>query len=127
MRVHNDLGPGRVTEPVPCHLEVLPDDERLDGSELETAEGVVDAEAVLAGVLRDLVKVLLDQPEERYTVRQLRREEKGTLEAPLLLHEFHVAETLRSELDSLIETVLSTIRDIDDLDDFGDQSAVEHV
>ena len=42
------------------HLEVFPHNQSLDGPELEALEGVVHHEAILARVLADLVKVLLE-------------------------------------------------------------------
>lgn len=63
--VNNDLGAGGRAEGMANDIEILPDDEGLDGSHLESMEGVVDAEAVLARVVRDLVEVALDQPAKR--------------------------------------------------------------
>lgn len=58
----DDVGAVRVAEDVASDVQVLPDDESLDGSELETAEGILDTKAVSARVEGDLVKVLLDEP-----------------------------------------------------------------
>jgi hypothetical protein len=45
----------------------------------------------------------------------------------LLLNELDVGERVGSEFDSLVETVLSSVRDIDNLDDLGEESRVEQV
>jgi hypothetical protein len=79
--------PSSVPKDVTGDVEVLPDDERLDGSHLETFEGIVDSEDELAGVESDLVKELLDQT--------------------LLLDELDVAQRVGGELDRLVESVLA--------------------
>ncbi|KAI3478310.1 hypothetical protein L1887_59786 [Cichorium endivia] len=105
---HEDvLGAVRVLEHVAHHVEVLPHDECLDGTQVERFEGVVEAEAVLASLHGDLVKVLLDEL--------------------LLLDELDVGERLCGELDGLVEAVLAAVGDVDDLDDLGLQTVVEHV
>jgi hypothetical protein len=45
----------------------------------------------------------------------------------LFLHKLDVGQTLGSELDCLIEAVLHSVRDVDDLDDLCSQSRVKHV
>jgi hypothetical protein len=59
--VDDDLLAGGVTQGVARDVEVLPYDERLDGTEVERLEGVLDTEAVPAGVLTDFVEVLLNE------------------------------------------------------------------
>ena len=48
---------GAVLEDVALDIQILPTDENLDRSHLQRLEGVLHAEAVLAGVLGDLVEV----------------------------------------------------------------------
>ncbi len=45
----------------PHRLQAFPDDERLDGAQLQPLERVLHHETVLPRVLRDLVEVLLQQ------------------------------------------------------------------
>ena len=52
---------GSVAEDVARDIKVLPDDERLDGAHLQALKRVLNAKDKLAGVKRNLVKVLLDQ------------------------------------------------------------------
>ena len=70
-----------VAENVACNIEVLPDDQSLDGTELKCLECVFDTKAVFRCILADLVEVTLDQL--------------------LLLHELDVRQRLRRQLDSL--------------------------
>jgi len=60
-RMHNDLFVGRVSQDISQGVQTLENDQRLDSSELESLEGVVDSVAVLSGVLGNLVEVLLDK------------------------------------------------------------------
>ncbi len=43
-------------------LQILPDDQRLDGAHVQTGQRVLDAEHELVGVLADLVKEFADEP-----------------------------------------------------------------
>ncbi len=70
-----------VTEDVTRDIKVLPYDQSLDGSEFEGLERVFDTKAVLARILTDFIKVLLDEP--------------------LFLNELDVCERLCSEFDGL--------------------------
>lgn len=45
----------------------------------------------------------------------------------LLLDELDVRQTVGGELDGLVETVLSSVRDVDDRDDLGDETTIKHV
>lgn len=45
----------------------------------------------------------------------------------LLLNELDIAERLRRQLDSLIETIFTTITDVDNLDNLSSQPWVEQV
>ena len=102
-------------EDISGNLQILPHDQSLDGTHLETFKGIGDTETVLAGVERNLVKVLLDQL--------------------LLLDKLDVGERICREFNSLtsqlldnasgpraylIETVFTTVRDINNLDDLGE-------
>mmetsp|Transcript_20649 Transcript_20649/g.59797 ORF Transcript_20649/g.59797 Transcript_20649/m.59797 type:complete len:297 (+) Transcript_20649:155-1045(+) len=73
-------------------LQLLPHDQRGHGAHLKPGHRVLDAEAILSGVLRYLVQEASDEP--------------------LLLNEFHILERLGCELNRLVEAVLSAIRDI---------------
>lgn len=88
-------------------LQVLKDDESLNSTELEGLECVVDTVTDAAGVLGDLLKVLSDKL--------------------LLLDELDVAESLGGELNSLVETVLASVGDINNLDNFDLKSAIEKI
>lgn len=125
--VDDDLGSVRVTEAVACDVEVLPDDEGLDGSKLESAERVLDSEAVLARVLCHLVEVLLDEPEGREQQSESLPSEGNGKSVLLLLDKLDVAERLGGEFDGLVETVLASVAHVNDLDDLGDETHVEHV
>jgi hypothetical protein len=105
--VKDDLTAVAVFENPAGDLKVLEDDQSLDGTELESLEGVLNAVANLASVLANLLKVLSDEL--------------------LLLDELDVAESLGRQLDSLVETVLTTIRNVNNLDNLGRKAAVEHV
>lgn len=123
-RVHDDLLAGGISERVSGNVQVLPDNQGLHCTHIESFEGVDNAETVLSGVEGDLVEVLLNQS--------------------FLLYELDVGQRVGSELDSLkecfstttsqyglstdlVETVLSSITDIDDLDNLGEKSGVEQV
>mmetsp|Transcript_18612 Transcript_18612/g.70402 ORF Transcript_18612/g.70402 Transcript_18612/m.70402 type:complete len:297 (-) Transcript_18612:283-1173(-) len=88
-------------------VQVLVHDERLDRAQVQSIQRVVDHEAVLAGVLVDLVEVLLQDL--------------------LLLHELDVAQGLRRQLDGLIEARLAAIADVDRLDHNAGEALVEEV
>lgn len=105
--VDNVLGASGILEGPSGNLQVLKHDKCLDSSELQRLEGVVDTVADTTGILADFFKVLSDQL--------------------LLLNELDVAKSLRSQLDGLVETVFTSVRHIDDLDNFGSQTVVEHV
>ncbi len=70
-----------VTEDVTRDIKVLPYDQSLDGSEFKGLERVFDTKAVLARILTDFIKVLLDEP--------------------LFLDELDVRKRLGSEFDGL--------------------------
>lgn len=50
-----------ISQNVSRKIQVLPDNERLDSTEFQGLEGVINTINVLAGILRDFVEVLLDQ------------------------------------------------------------------
>lgn len=114
-----------VAENITGNIEILPDDEGFHGSELEALEGVIDTETIPPSVLTNLVKVSLDEP--------------------LLLNKLDVRQRFACKLDSLytkvglditksemlaahlIKAIFTPITDINDLDDFRNQSLVKHV
>mmetsp|Transcript_5450 Transcript_5450/g.14642 ORF Transcript_5450/g.14642 Transcript_5450/m.14642 type:complete len:237 (-) Transcript_5450:745-1455(-) len=80
-------------------FEVLPNDEHLNGTELERSQCVVDSKAVAVRVLGNLVKVARDKL--------------------FLLNELDVAQGLSGQVNGLIEAVLATVRDVHDFDHLG--------
>ncbi len=105
--VENDFRARRALENPASDLQVLEDDQSLSGTSLERLQGVVDTVADLARILGDVVEVLVDEL--------------------LLLDELDVAERLASQLNSLVEAVLASVRYVNDLDDLGLQTVVEEV
>jgi hypothetical protein len=105
--VEDDLSACRALQNPASNFQVLEDNQRLSSTCLESLEGIVDTVADLARVLGDVVKVLVDEL--------------------LLLDELDIAEGLSSQLDGLVETVLASVRHIDNLDDLGLQAVVEQV
>ena len=101
------LASGAVLEHVSLNVQVLPDDEHLDRAGLERTQRLVDAEAVEAGVLGDLVEEARDEL--------------------LLLDELDVLEAVRGELDRLVEPALVAVRHVNDLEHFRLQTLIEHV
>ncbi len=96
-----------ILEDPSADLEVFEDNKGFDGTKLEGLESIFNTVANLAGILANLVKVLSNQL--------------------LLLDELDVAEGFGRQLDSLVETVITTVGHINDLDDFGLQTGIEHV
>ena len=88
-------------------FQVLEHDESLGSTSFESLESVLNTVADLATVHADLVKVLVDEL--------------------LLLDELDVAESLGGQLNSLVEAVLTTVGDIDNLDDLGLQTTIEQL
>jgi hypothetical protein len=86
----------RVLHNIPQNVQILPDYEHLNGARLKGLQSVIDTEAVLTGVLGDLVKVLADQL--------------------LLLDELDILQAVRGELNGLVEAILTAIRNIDHLE-----------
>jgi hypothetical protein len=66
-----------------------------------------------------------EEGEERVSDACTRRGKPGPL--LLLLNKLDVAQTLGGELDGLVEAVLTSVRHVDDLDDFRHQASIEHV
>lgn len=105
--VQDDLVSSGILENPAVDLQVLEDDEGLHSTELEGLECVVDTVTDASSVLGDLLEVLSDKL--------------------LLLDELDVAEGLGGELDSLVETVLASVGDIDNLDNLDLQSAIKEI
>ena len=80
---------GSIPENVTRDVQVLPYDKRLDSTQLECLERVVNTEAVLSGILTDLVEVLLNQL--------------------LLLHKLDVRQSLCCKLNRLSHDLSTTI------------------
>ena len=96
-----------VLEDPAVDLQVLEDDESLNSTELKSLEGIVDTVTDTAGILGNLLKVLSDEL--------------------LLLNELDVAESLGGQLNGLVETVLASVRDIDDLDNLDLETTIEEI
>lgn len=106
-RVEQDLTAVAVLKSPAGDLQVLEHDQSLDGTQLESLEGVLDAEADAAGIQADLIEVLADEL--------------------LLLDKLDVAERLGRQLNGLVEAVLATVRHVHHLDDLGLEAVVEQV
>lgn len=50
-----------ISQDIPCDVKVLPDNERFNGTKIESAERVINTKAVLARILADFVKVFLNE------------------------------------------------------------------
>ena len=50
-----------VSQYVSCDVQVLPDDQGLNGSQFQPLERIINAKAVFARIPTDFVKVALDQ------------------------------------------------------------------
>lgn len=105
--VQDDLRTSGILQNPAGDVQVLEDDQSLGGTELQSLEGILDTVANLAGILGDLLEVLADQL--------------------LLLDELDAAQGLSCQLDGLVETVLATVGNVDNLDDLGLQTLVEHI
>jgi hypothetical protein len=105
--VQDDFSAFRALQDPAGDFQILKDNQSLGGAGLQRLQGVVDSVADLAGVLGDVVKVLVDKL--------------------LLLDELDVAEGLARQLDGLVEAVLASVGHIDDLDDLGLQTVVEEI
>ncbi len=105
--VNDGLDAFGVLEGHSLDVEVLVDNDNLAGTEVQGLEGFVVAVAELSGVHGDFVKVLCQEL--------------------LLLDKLDVGEGLGGELDGLVEAVLSSVRDIDGLDDLGVQTVVKEI
>lgn len=106
-QVEDDILAFRVAKSVAGNFEVLKDDQSLDSTELESLEGIFETVADLAGVLANLFKVLANEL--------------------LLLDKLDVAERLSRQLNGLVEAVVTTVRNINNLDDLGLETGIEHV
>jgi hypothetical protein len=105
--VHKSHTTSWIAQHIARAIEVLPDNQGFDGTHLQALESVLDTVAVLASVLRNLVK-------------------EGRNEL-LLLHKLDIGKRIAGKLDGLVEAVLTTVRHIDNLDDLGQQTLVEHI
>mmetsp|Transcript_58487 Transcript_58487/g.102822 ORF Transcript_58487/g.102822 Transcript_58487/m.102822 type:complete len:308 (-) Transcript_58487:581-1504(-) len=104
---HALLARAHVADHKAVHCQVLPDNQRLDGTHLQGLECVLHHEAVLAGVLRDLVHVALQQT--------------------LLLHQLHVGQALGGQLDGLVETRLHAVGHVHSAQDGLGETRIEAV
>ena len=97
----------RVLHDPASDLQVLVDDQDFSSTELHCLECVFNTVADLAGVLANLLEVLANKL--------------------LLLDELDVAQGLASQFNGLVETVLATVGNIDNLDNLGLQTTIEQV
>lgn len=70
-----------ISQDIACGIKVLPDNECFNSTEFESTERIIDAEAVLARILANFVKVFLNEL--------------------LLLHKLDVRERLGGKFNSL--------------------------
>mmetsp|Transcript_4616 Transcript_4616/g.6445 ORF Transcript_4616/g.6445 Transcript_4616/m.6445 type:complete len:244 (+) Transcript_4616:88-819(+) len=93
-----DLGfiGSRILDFVSADIQIFPHDQSLDSTHFQSSQGVTNTVAILASVLGNFIKVLGDQL--------------------LLLNKFDVGENFSRELNGLIETIFTTIRNIHNLD-----------
>ncbi|KAI6766521.1 hypothetical protein HG531_011743 [Fusarium graminearum] len=105
--VEDDLATVVVLENPAGDLKVLKDDKSLDSTQLKGLEGILDTVADLAGILANFLKVLSNEL--------------------LLLDELDVAKGLGRQLNSLVETVLTTVRNINNLDDLCRKTVIKQV
>jgi hypothetical protein len=80
------LTSGRIPKDISGDIQVFPNDQRLNGAELESLEGILNTKTISACVLADFVEVLLDQL--------------------LFLNELDVRERFRREFDGLASLTL---------------------
>jgi len=105
--VKNDLtARGRLEGPA-GDFQVLENDQSLGGTGIKSTESVFNTVANLARVQGNLVEVSVDEL--------------------LLLDELDVAESLGRKFNGLVETVLTTVGNIDNLDDLCGQTLVEEI
>ncbi len=105
--VEGDVVAGGVLENPSVDLQVLEDDESLNSTEFESLKGVIDTITDASSILRDLLEVLSDKL--------------------LLLDELDIRQSLRRKLNSLVEAVLTTVGNVDDLDDLDLKPSIEEI
>lgn len=105
--VENVLASVAILQDPAGDFQILKDNESLNSAKFQGLQSVLNTIADLAGVLANLLEVLIDKF--------------------LLLDEFDVAESLGGQLNGLVEAVLTTVGDVNDFDDLGLQTVVEHV
>jgi hypothetical protein len=98
---------GSVAKNMTLDVQILPDNQGLNGTKLQCLQGVVNTEAVPTRVQTDLIEVLLDQF--------------------FLLNKLDIRQRLRCQFDRLIEPVLASVRHIHHLDDLRPQPGIEQV
>ncbi|KAF1751371.1 hypothetical protein GCK72_017925 [Caenorhabditis remanei] len=97
----------RVLHLVSNNVQIFPADENFDSSHLKSSKSIFHSENVLSGILTDLVEISSDEF--------------------LLLNELHTSESVGSQLNSLVETIFTSICNIDSFDHFSLKSLVEHI
>jgi len=88
-------------------LEVLPHKECLDGTHFESHESFLDTEANLTGILSNFVEEVGDEL--------------------LLLDELNVSESILSKLNCLVETIFTTVGNINKLNDNSLKTRVKEI
>ena len=88
-------------------FEILINDQSLASAGFKGFKRVVDSVTDFPAVEIDFVKVFIDET--------------------FFLDELDITQSLRCQVYSLIETILTTVRDVDDFDDFALEAIVEHV
>lgn len=89
------------------HFQILEDDQSLGGTSVQSFKSILNTVADLARVQGNFVEVGVDEL--------------------LLLDELDVTESLGGKFDGLVETVLTAVRNINNLDDLGGQTTVEKI
>lgn len=85
-----------VHQRIACAVQALKDNQRLHRTHFQSHERVLDAENIAPGVLGNLFEKLGDEP--------------------LFLNKLDIGENLGAQLDGLVESVLTAVADIDDVE-----------
>merc|ERR1719469_1777340 len=88
-------------------VQVLPADQSLHGPHFQRFQSIHNSKAILPCILTDFVEVFPDEF--------------------LFLNELYVGECIGGELDGLVESVLTAVAHIHELDVLGREAGVEHV
>ncbi|KAH3660506.1 hypothetical protein OGAPHI_007092 [Ogataea philodendri] len=105
--VSNNLVSFRILQCVSNGVKTLINDDDLTSSQIKSLKRIVNSVTEFTGILRNLVKVLCDQF--------------------LFLDKLDVGQSLSRQLDGLVKSVFSSVRDINQLQNLALQSTVKHV